>query len=77
MTGRDLIIYILENNLENEQIFKDGKLIGFMTVAEAAAKFGVGEATIYVWIGMNIIPGIQIEEGIYIPVNAKKGVDIK
>ena len=28
MTGRDLIIYILTNNLENEFVFKDGKFIG-------------------------------------------------
>ena len=31
MTGRELIVYILENGLENEPIFKNGKPIGFIT----------------------------------------------
>jgi hypothetical protein len=44
MTGRDLIVYILQNNLENEPVFKDGKFIGFMTEGEAAEKFDVGVA---------------------------------
>ena len=39
MTGRDLIIYILENNLENEPVYKDGRLLGFLTVTEAAVEF--------------------------------------
>lgn len=48
MTGRDLIIYILANGLEDEEVFQDGKFIGFVTAGEAAAKLGVGVATIYV-----------------------------
>ena len=36
MTGRDLIVYIMLNKLEDEQVFKDGKLLGFLTEAEAA-----------------------------------------
>ena len=35
MTGRELILYILSNGLENEPVFKDGKFIGFMTEEEA------------------------------------------
>lgn len=46
MTGRELIAYILENHLENEPVIKDGKILGFVTVDEAAAKLGVGHATI-------------------------------
>lgn len=72
MTGRDLIIYILENNLENEEIFKDGKLPGFMSAEEAAVKFGVTNLTIYLWYGMGYIPGLQIGNTIYIPINAEK-----
>ena len=34
MTGRDLIVYILSNNLENEEVFKDGKFIGFIPAQE-------------------------------------------
>lgn len=46
MTGKDLILYILKNNLENEPVYNDGKFIGFISVTEAATKLGVGPATI-------------------------------
>lgn len=49
MTGRALIIYILENNLENKEIFKDGKIVGFISVSEAASKFNVGVGTVKTW----------------------------
>ena len=42
MTGRELIIYILENDLENEPVFQDDKLIGFLNEREAAVKLNVG-----------------------------------
>lgn len=35
MTGRDLILYILMNNLEDEPVFEEGKFIGFVTDVEA------------------------------------------
>lgn len=38
MTGRDLILYILENHLEDEQVFEEGNLLGFITIIEAAEK---------------------------------------
>ena len=71
MTGRELIIYILENHLENEQVFEDGRLLGFMTVQEAAVKFGVGIACIEYWFMTDMLPGFKIGDTIYIPVNAK------
>ena len=51
MTGRDLIIYILTNNLENEQVVnQDGVFVGFMGETEAAAKFGFTYEEIYnIW----------------------------
>ncbi|MBR6641696.1 MAG: helix-turn-helix domain-containing protein [Clostridia bacterium] len=70
MTGRELIIYILENNLENELIFNNDKILGFMTVPEAAVLFGVGPHTIEVWADLNIIPSIKIGGIIFIPANA-------
>lgn len=30
MTGKDLILYILQNNLENEVVIKDGVFVWFM-----------------------------------------------
>ena len=69
MTGRELIIYILKNRLEDEQIFKDGKFLGYMTVDEAAFKYHVGPETIKLWYKLKFIPGIEIGEEIYIPAN--------
>lgn len=77
MTGRDLIIYILSNKLEDTLILNDGKIHGFMSANEAALKFSVGEATIHAWYRMGFIPGFYIGKEIYIPVNAIKGVDVQ
>ena len=71
MTGRDLIIYILENGLEDEPVFKDGKFIGFITTGEAAVKCNVGIATILAWIKENKMNGVYVSEGLYIPGNFK------
>ena len=70
MTGRDLIIYILENHLENEPIYKDGSFIGFMTEADAAIKFGVGIATVKACVSEGILDGVYIGNKLYIPINA-------
>lgn len=70
MTGRELIIYILENGLEDESIFKDGKFIGFITADEAAIRFNVGLATIKKWINDDLLDGVRIGDQIYIPANA-------
>lgn len=74
MTGRDLILYILSNGLENEEIFKNGKFIGFMTAEEAAVKLNVGVATIYSWVTMGMLEGVMIAGVLYIPANAKSPI---
>lgn len=71
MTGRDFIIHILKHNLENEQLFSNGKFIGFMTVTEAAEKFKVGEHTVKTWCAMNRIQYLSIGKTIFIPEDAK------
>ena len=75
MTGRDLIIYILANGLEDEEVFQDDKFIGFVTVGEAAAKLGVGVATIYVWISQQKLKGILVGDTMYIPANFRSPID--
>lgn len=70
MTGKDLILYILQNNLENEQVFKNGRFLSFLTVEEAAAKFGVGPATIHVWFEFDGLEGVKIGDDIFISQNA-------
>lgn len=63
MTGRDLIIYILENKLESERI------LNLMTIDEAAVKYNVGPATIRVWLDYDVISGIKLGDTIYILYN--------
>lgn len=70
MTGRDLILYILSNHLEDEPVFQNGKFIGFITAAEAAAKMNVGVPTICVWIAQHQLDGIRIGDQFYIPADA-------
>ena len=49
MTGRDLIVYILSNRLENEKLSEDSLLPMIHNYIEDAAALGVGVATVRVW----------------------------
>lgn len=49
MTGKEVILYILQNNLENEVVMENNLFIGFLNEKEAAVKFNVGLATIKAW----------------------------
>ena len=69
MTGKELILYILANDLENEPVFKNGKFIGFVTVADVAKNTEVGFATVHAWIHQGRLPSVAVTEGIYIPAN--------
>lgn len=71
VTGRDLIVYILQHNLEDEPVFKDGKFIGFMTVGEAAEMMMVGTATVRTWAELGMIDAIRPVDNVYIPVTCK------
>lgn len=72
MTGRDLIVYILQNHLEDEDIFKDGVFVGFMKASEVASRLNVGTATIRAWVDMKYMNGIIINDEVYIPVKWKE-----
>lgn len=69
MTGRDLILYILSNGLEDEPVFKDGKFIGFVTLSDAAKQNNVGLATVTTWIHQGKMSSVTVSEGVYIPAN--------
>lgn len=71
MTGRELILYILENNLENEPVFNNGSFLGFLTAAEFAAKWDVGVETVHAWVNFGFVDAIIIYDEMYIPCNAK------
>ena len=76
MTGRDLIIYILQNNLEDKPVFENGKITGLLTVEEAALKFKVGFSTIKLWYELNVLPGFEIDGNIYIPATATVELEV-
>ena len=70
MTGRELILYILANNLEDEPVFKDGTFVGFDTPARFAARHHVGIATVNAWAHEGIINTVPIGDTYLIPTNA-------
>lgn len=71
MTGRDLIVYILENNLENESVFSNGTFLGFVTPNEFASKKGVGVATVFTWIFRGQLDHVKIGKLYLIPANCE------
>ena len=75
MTGRDLILYILANNLEDKPVFENGKFIGFATVGDVAVKTNVGLATVHTWIHQGRLDSVAVREGIYIPADFKSPLD--
>lgn len=69
MTGKELIIYILQNNLENDTIFET------ISESEAAVKFEVGVDTIRIWYALGLIKGLVVDGNLLIwdsGVNPKK-----
>jgi len=66
VTGRDLIIYILKNHLEDEPVFKDGVFVGFLTVDDAAEKMCVGPATVSTLTKLGMLDSIWVDGGTYI-----------
>lgn len=75
MTGRDLIVYILENKLEDRPVFDNGEFLGFVSVAEAAERCGVGIGTVCVWISQGLIYGIKVNDEIYVPADFKSPME--
>ena len=65
MTGRDLIIYIMQNNLEDEVVIKDGIFVWLMNEEEAAVKFNVGIETVKAWYVCGQLSGTKIGDHIY------------
>ena len=66
MTGRELIIFILENNFEDVEFTNVCDILGVMTVKQAALKWDTGEATIKTLFKLKKIRGWKNGENIYI-----------
>lgn len=71
MTGRELMIYILEHGLENEPI-EDVLSNAFLTEEQAAVKLEVGTETVRTLFNLNKLPGLKISDTIYIFKDYKK-----
>ena len=69
MTGRDLIVYILNKHLEDSEVSKDGRLLDFLTIEEAAKKFNVTTTTIEVWLRLGTLSHIKLGENLYLIPN--------
>lgn len=70
MTGRDLIIYIMKNGLEDRPVFENDTLLGFMTEQQFAEKMSVGIATVEVWIDLGYLSDvIRVGDMTFIPMN--------
>ena len=68
MTGRELIMYILENHLEDEPVFKNGTFVGYVSDVKFAEILGVGVATVRAWIMMGRIKdAIMIGDAMFVP----------
>lgn len=46
MTGRELIMWILVNKLEDSELLKDGEVYGFTSIEKAAAELEFGPASV-------------------------------
>lgn len=68
MTGRELIMYILENHLEDEPVFQNGTFVGYVSDVKFAEMLGIGVATVRAWIMMGRIKdAIMIGDAMFIP----------
>ena len=75
MLGKDLIVFIIQNDLLFSPICEDGKLLGLLTVDEAAVKYSVGPATIQLWVNMKQLASVKIGNEIFILDNDKSPME--
>ena len=72
MTGRELIIYILQNNLEDVNLYDTGIFPGWTPINEFAMKYKVGLATVYTWEQLGWVKLMKIGDTCY--ASEPKGV---
>lgn len=70
MIGRDVIVYILQNHLEDEVVFKDGVFVGFQTLEKFAKKHNIGIETARAYVSLGYVNGVFIDGTFYVPINA-------
>jgi hypothetical protein len=70
MTGKELIVYILQHDLENEEVIKDGHIVGYLTVEEFAKKGFVGIETVKAWVDLGMVESAKIGNETFITVDS-------
>lgn len=71
MTGKDWIIFILNNNLLNEDI-EDLKMNdSFLTLEDAAVKLGVGTNSLLDMIKLKLVDHVKFDGQIYVHKNVQ------
>lgn len=69
VTGREMIIYILANGLEDEEVIKDGRIMGFIRDDDLAVQLGYGPSTVKALIVIGDIPnGVNIDDRYFVPL---------
>lgn len=71
MTGKELILYILENDLENVELFSDDFSPLLIRADRMALKWECGEATIKVLVDMGKVKGVKIGDKYYVFASEK------
>ena len=66
MTGRELIIFILDHHLEDAVLFEEWKIPGFLTVEEAAVKMSTGVETVKALYKRGALKGFTLGDTIFI-----------
>lgn len=74
MTGKELIIYILQYNLENEEMFEDGKFVGFIAEEEMAVKLETGVASVRAAYELGLLKGFRIGDKLYFLKSSGNGL---
>ena len=77
MTGRELIVYILSNNLEDKEVIEDGKLLGHIRDIDLAKEFNCGVATIHAHIQIGDVKAFKLGNTYYIPKPIKVSTTYK
>ena len=76
MTGKELMMAIIENDMEDEDIFGDKGLFGFLhvkllPVEQVALRYRVGVETVHAWCLLGRMKEIRIGGKIYILMEDK------
>lgn len=67
MTCKELVIYILENNLLNEPVFDGERFVGFITDGDAAEELKIGPASLDVLLNIYEVECVDINGVRFVP----------